>query len=623
MDITPDTATRSVQLNVKCNLNCVFCESKAAGKESLTSENIIGEIDFLKSHQIHRLVLHGGEPTLSEHLPKLIKIAKNIGVGHIDLHTNGLMLAYADYTGKLAGAGLGKVRFFFISHGRENYDAFSRTTGYFPSFIKGVENAAEAPVDIEFAVPVFSGNLESVAGTVDFILSNWPDAGGVFLIPARVKSPEFQSREQISELKLVLSETAAKTAEAGVRFHFNFWNQIRQEVRDRINPDIERYLTHRTDCYDCSIVGGCHGTRLLEGRFFPDKFVSDPEQARSFHIARTGDYDLDLKEDILHSELERRNIFTFYRPDRCGIDHLHQVIVRTNFSCNQRCPFCYNDSRPPVEARDIEFMIRKINRAFRTINRFSFSGGEPTLNDNLEKYIELVRGGPARMIEIQTNAVRLASTNLAARIAAAGVDDAFVSLHAHEAGLSDSITGRPGNFEKSLTGIDNLIKNGIHVELNHVISSLNHTKLPEFVRFVCDRFPDTPIVFSMAQPFKWFPDDKMKYIPRFTEFAGYLKKALDWCIAKKMRFSGLTEPCGIPLCILDGQEKYYGVFHDIPTRDDEEYIIDTELIKVDVCRKCDLSGHCFGIRARYAQYYGTHELRPIRTPESKEPVRLV
>jgi len=614
MEIRPDTRSSSITLTEKCNLNCIFCGAKVEGTHKLSSRKLTDEITFLKSHEIDHLVLIGGEPTLSEHLLKILTFAKERSISHVDLHTNGLMFVYPDFLKKLESAGLESVRFFFISHDRDNYDSFTRTSGLFNSLIKAIDNAAGASFDIEFAVPVFRKNLDTVVGTIDYILSKWPEAGGLFLVPVGESSPEIHSPGDVEKLKIVLTESTRMAVDVGVSLHYNFWEPVRSELKHLAHPDTKRYLAHETDCYNCSIVSGCNGARLSGDRFLSESIFTNPESARDLYVSRTGDPGIDIKNDIIYSEMERKSIFSFYRPDHSGSDHLHQVILRANFICNQKCPFCYNEATAEFEARrsEIEYMIGKINEAFKTVDRFSFSGGEPTLDENLERYIRMVKNGPARKIELQTNAVRLANTDYASKLIASGVDTAFVSLHAHEPALSATITGRKGNFEKALAGIDNLLAGGVHVDINHVINTLNYTRLPEFVRFAHSRFSNSPIVFSMAHPFKWFPDSRMKYVPRFLDFAGYLGEALEWCLETGARFSGLAEPCGIPLCILGGEKKYYGEFHEIPAPGEEDYIVDREFIKPEVCRECDLFGNCFGIRARYAQYYGTDELRPVR-----------
>ena len=163
--------TRAVQLNTTCNLGCVFCGADGRGLDLMTADRLEREARGWKSAGVTRLIIRGGEPTLSTRLPQVLRVAKSLGMDSIELHTNGLMLAYGEFADRLAAAGLTRVRFFLPAHEPGRFDETTSTAGLFPRAVEGIENAARRGFSVEFAIPIFLGNMETVPDTVGFAMS--------------------------------------------------------------------------------------------------------------------------------------------------------------------------------------------------------------------------------------------------------------------------------------------------------------------------------------------------------------------------------------------------------------------------------------------------------------------
>lgn len=94
--------TLMIPVTHQCNLNCTFCYLPKRDSAELTSEEIKNIIKNFKGKKIR---FGGGEPTLREDLPELIRFTtenKKIPV----LVTNGLKLADMGYSKKLYDSGL-------------------------------------------------------------------------------------------------------------------------------------------------------------------------------------------------------------------------------------------------------------------------------------------------------------------------------------------------------------------------------------------------------------------------------------------------------------------------------------------------------------------------------------
>jgi len=109
----------TLYLNLKCNLNCPICLANAN-----IDEYTEPSLDFIKSalkrYKNVQITLFGGEPTLREDLPEIIKIVKDSG-NHPTLFTNGVKIADYAYLKELFDNGLKEVYLSFDGFDDEAY----------------------------------------------------------------------------------------------------------------------------------------------------------------------------------------------------------------------------------------------------------------------------------------------------------------------------------------------------------------------------------------------------------------------------------------------------------------------------------------------------------------------
>jgi radical SAM protein with 4Fe4S-binding SPASM domain len=113
----------------------------------------------------------------------------------------------------------------------------------------------------------------------------------------------------------------------------------------------------------------------------------------------------------------------------------------------------------------------------------SFTGGEATLRADLAELISYGSRLGFR-VNLITNGIRLADTDYAQQLVRAGLDSAQISLEAGDAGLHDSIVGRPGAFAATVAGVRNLQRLGIHVHTNSTLCPSNLDAAGDLIRFV-------------------------------------------------------------------------------------------------------------------------------------------
>ena len=98
-----------LEVTRRCNLRCRFCFADGGSAETdPTAEALEAAItDIVQKCGPVLLQLSGGEPTLRDDLPRLVRFAKDAGCSCVQVNTNGLRLAAEpDYAARLAEAGL-------------------------------------------------------------------------------------------------------------------------------------------------------------------------------------------------------------------------------------------------------------------------------------------------------------------------------------------------------------------------------------------------------------------------------------------------------------------------------------------------------------------------------------
>lgn len=282
------------------------------------------------------------------------------------------------------------------------------------------------------------------------------------------------------------------------------------------------------------------------------------------------------------------------------------AVFQLNFGCNQKCVFCTSDrSLPSPSAGTIGELLREVFAL--GIRRVVFTGGEPTLDGNLMKYITMCRDAGVLETSLYTNGMALAARGYAAELAAAGLDLALISLHSADEKTADAITGCAKGWRKTVAGVENAHGAGIFTVLNFVINALNYRGAADFVRFAAERFPGAAVNFSWVAPV--MPETaRREIIPRFTDAAPHAAKALDACADLGVRATGLEPHWGAPPCALGGHAmRYFPPMLPLSERL-------PGFVKSIVCRRCDLDAACPGVRKRYADMYGLDELKPFQRP---------
>ena len=180
------TCCALLEVTKRCNLRCRFCFADGGSAEdepdAAELKDAIREIARRCGGPL--LQLSGGEPTLRDDLPELIRFAKEAGCSYVQLNTNGIRLAQEPgYARRLAEAGLDIV--FLQFDGTEDgiYETL-RGRPLLESKKKAIRACSEARVGVTLVPTVVIGvNDRNLGELIRLAVSLSPGVRGIHFQP--------------------------------------------------------------------------------------------------------------------------------------------------------------------------------------------------------------------------------------------------------------------------------------------------------------------------------------------------------------------------------------------------------------------------------------------------------
>jgi radical SAM protein with 4Fe4S-binding SPASM domain len=166
--------------------------------------------------------------------------------------------------------------------------------------------------------------------------------------------------------------------------------------------------------------------------------------------------------------------------------------VALTYRCNIKCRFCYascrcrgdddrKTDRGEMSTSDAKTLLRKI-RDEAGVPSVSFTGGEPTMRNDLADLIRFASHTLGMRVNLITNGTLITDTSARA-FHRAGLASAQVSIEAPDALLHDHIVQRTGAFERSVMGMMALKKTGIIVHPHTTICRQNESVAHKMAAF--------------------------------------------------------------------------------------------------------------------------------------------
>ena len=216
-----DTCCIVVEVTGRCNLNCGFC---FAASPSVKPEPSLEELktafaQLVKDGRLF-LQLSGGEPTVRDDLPRIVRLAVRAGFKYIQLNSNGIRLAEDEkFVQALAAAGLS---FVFMQFDGTDDEVYKKLRGRSLCDLKkhAIENCAKYNLGVILVPMLVPGvNTNELWKLVKFGVSLSPVVRGVHFQPVsyfgcRAEAPADSERFTLPVLVRGLEEQSGGAIKA-------------------------------------------------------------------------------------------------------------------------------------------------------------------------------------------------------------------------------------------------------------------------------------------------------------------------------------------------------------------------------------------------------------------------
>ena len=206
-----------LELTHRCNLRCPVCFASAGGEGDLGLDEIARLYDMLMARGgPFNIQLSGGEPTMRDDLPEIVRLGRERGFTFFQLNTNGLRLASeAGYAKKLREAGVSCAFLQFDGLRPETYVRL-RGRDIAAEKLRAIDNCAAAGLPVVLVPTLVPGvNVDEIGGILRFALRRGKAVRGVHFQPVsyfgRCELPEPGARLTIPR---VIREIEAQTGGA-------------------------------------------------------------------------------------------------------------------------------------------------------------------------------------------------------------------------------------------------------------------------------------------------------------------------------------------------------------------------------------------------------------------------
>ena len=227
-------------------------------------------------------------------------------------------------------------------------------------------------------------------------------------------------------------------------------NHVRENVCESLCPHClrrvpARRITEGNDVYLCRTCpehGDIEKVLIWRNDRVPFGVWTKPRAAACCSSScNCGEVPADAPDDALNANC----------PYGCGICPKHRqrtcsAIIEVTARCNLRCPVCFADAPempgPDTDIDRIEHILKNVLQGAGN-SPVQFSGGEPTLRDDLPEIIRRARALGFDHIQVNTNGLRIAEDfAYAEALRDAGVTDIFLQFDGVDDGVYRKIRGR-------------------------------------------------------------------------------------------------------------------------------------------------------------------------------------
>lgn len=209
-----------------------------------------------------------------------------------------------------------------------------------------------------------------------------------------------------------------------------------------------------------------------------------------------------------------------------------------SWHCNQQCVHCYAAGQELVSEKELstEEWKRIIDKCrMAGIPQVTFTGGEPTMRDDL---VELIDHSRWFVTRLNTNGIKL-TKELCEELVNASLDSCQITFYSCDEEIHNKLVGAP-QYKNTLAGIENALAAGLNISINTPLCTLNkdYKKTLEFLHekgvtyVTCSGLITTGNACGEESINMQLSKDEIKAV---------LKEAVDYCYSHDMEIS-FTSP---------------------------------------------------------------------------------
>ena len=563
-----------------------------------------------------RLVFRGASAS-APHFGRVLAAAPQAGWSDVRVRTHGAGYTRREQALRLADQGVRGVLVPLFSQVAAVHDRVAGRAGALVDSLAALRAFDAAGLAVSLEVPLLPTRLQDLSALLALAHRAVPSLAGLRVYVPVAPTPPVLAPPPWDEARATLRRALSLAGTLGVPVRLHEFDAIplcvlgHDDDHQRVYQfDPRRPVARRAGfgqlapCEGCAVRAHCLGPS---------------DAAREAHGARGLQPFARRPPRLFEQRTTPRRAWS--EAHRLAASRVINRVLRPTIHCNQDCSFCSANETTENVFKDSGEMLRRIARMARSgVKYVSFSGGEPTLSRDLVHYIRAASRLGIEDIELVTNGVLLDGPEKVRPLVEAGLNKAFVSLHAHDELLSRRATAKIGDWERSVRAIHAMVDAAMDVDVNHVITSANYPYLPRFADFVSATWGGrVGISFAFVTPqFKALENAAL--MPRISEVMPYLRQAMRLLESRGCHFT-IGSRQGIPPCFLGEFAPWSDFVKMAPQAlsDDEP-----QKARGPQCDGCRFSALCVGLWKPYAARYGFDELVPVLgVPLTDEEVALI
>lgn len=186
-------------------------------------------------------------------------------------------------------------------------------------------------------------------------------------------------------------------------------------------------------------------------------------------------------------------------PYDCGHceKHLQKtccMLIEVTHRCNLQCPVCFADSKKSSGQRDmsLEEISEQLEYLLQAGGGFNIqlSGGEPTIREDLEEVVSLVKEKRFAYVQLNTNGLRLAEDkDYARKLKAAGLDAVFLQFDGTSNEVYEVLRGKP-LWKQKQAAVARAAEAGLGVVLvPTLVYGVNHHQIGDIIDYAIKHMP--------------------------------------------------------------------------------------------------------------------------------------